>query len=252
MTEFVAPAKVTWYLEVTGRRGDGLHELRAEMVTVALGDRLEIDGGGDSLRLEGPYSGLPIDENNLIPRALALVGRRAGVVVHKEIPPGGGLGGGSADAGAILRWAGGVSATQALTLGADVPFCQLGGRAQVGGVGEVLTELPFEARDLTLVLLSFGVSTAAVYAAYDELLATGGRLDGRNHLTAAARRVEPRLATTMDWLEATLGDRVHLCGSGSTLFIEGHLEAGIERWDVEGPEGLVQFRQTTTTPKSAS
>jgi hypothetical protein len=45
---------------------------------------------------------------------------------------------------------------------------------------------------------------------------------------------------------------VHLAGSGSTLFVEGHLESGIDTWDVMGPEGLVQFRQTTTTPKEAS
>jgi hypothetical protein len=55
----------------------------------------------------------------------------------------------------------------------------------------------------------------------------------------------------MDWLAATLGDRVHLAGSGSTLFVEGHLEHGVNTWDVMGPEGVVQFCQTTTTPKSA-
>jgi 4-diphosphocytidyl-2-C-methyl-D-erythritol kinase len=247
--ELLAPAKVTWYLEVTGRRANGWHELRAEMLTVDLADRLEVEEGGDSLRLEGPYSGLPTDERNLVRGALRLVGRRAGVVVHKSIPPGGGLGGGSADAGAILRWAGGVSALEALTLGADVPFCQVGGRALVEGVGEAVTELPFEPRKLTLVLLSFGVDTAACYAAYDELAASGERPSGRNHLAAAARRVEPRLAATMDWLEATLGGRVHLCGSGSTLFVEGHLESGVETWEVTGPEGMVQFRQTTATPK---
>jgi hypothetical protein len=67
----------------------------------------------------------------------------------------------------------------------------------------------------------------------------------------AARLVEPRLAETMDWLGATLEDRVHLAGSGSTLFVEGHLEEGVDAWDVTGPEGVVHFRQTTTTPKEA-
>ncbi len=62
---------------------------------------------GDYLRIEGPFSKVSIDENNLVTRALSVVGRRAGVSVHKAIPPGGGLGGGSADAAAILRWAGG-------------------------------------------------------------------------------------------------------------------------------------------------
>jgi 4-diphosphocytidyl-2-C-methyl-D-erythritol kinase len=251
MIEVLAPAKLTWFLEVTGRRDNGWHTLRSEMVTLDVADRLEIDPDGDYLRLEGPYSGLPVDESNLVARTLALVGRRAGVTVHKAIPPGGGLGGGSADAAAMLRWAGGVSNDQALSLGGDVPFCQLGGRALVEGVGEVLTPLSYERRAVTLALLSFGVNTAACYQAFDELTADGEKPEGRNHLEQAARRVEPRLGETMDWLRATLGSRVHLAGSGSTLFVEGHLESDVSTWDAMGPEGLVQFRQTFTTPSEA-
>ena len=55
----------------------------------------------------------------------------------------------------------------------------------------------------------------------------------------------------MDWLSATFEDRVQLAGSGSTMFVEGHLEPGVDSWDVMGPEGIVRFRQTTTTPKEA-
>jgi 4-diphosphocytidyl-2-C-methyl-D-erythritol kinase len=251
MTELRAPAKLTWFLEITGRRADGMHELRAEMLSVDFCDRLEIEEDGDFLHLEGPYSNVVPHEDNLVSRALRLVNRRAGVTLHKFIPPGGGLGGGSSDAGALLRWAGGVSHDDALTLGGDVPFCQVGGRALVEGVGERVSELPFERRDVTLILLSFGVNTAQCYQAFDELVAAGDAPTGRNHLEAASRRVEPRLAETMDWLSATLGDRVHLAGSGSTLFVEGHLETDVDSWDVMGPEGVVQFRQTTTTPKEA-
>ena len=251
MIERLAPAKLTWFLEITGRRADGMHELRAEMVSVDFGDRLEIDEDGDYLRLQGPYANVVANEDNLVSRALRLVNRRAGVTLHKFVPPGGGLGGGSSDAGAILRWAGGVSRDEAVSLGGDVPFCQEGGRALVEGVGERISELPFEKRDVTLILLSFGVNTTECYRAFDQLVDAGERPVGRNHLEAAARRVEPRLAETMDWLSGTLGDRVHLAGSGSTLFVEGHLEVGLDSWDVTGPEGLVQFRQTTTTPKEA-
>jgi 4-diphosphocytidyl-2-C-methyl-D-erythritol kinase len=250
MIELAAPAKLTWFLEITGRRDDGMHELRAEMLSLDFSDRLEIEDG-DYLRLEGPYSHVVANEDNLVSRALQLVGRRAGVTLHKFIPPGGGLGGGSSDAGAVLRWAGGVSNEAAVTLGGDVPFCQIGGRALVEGVGEQINELPYERRDVTLVLLSFGVNTDQCYKAFDELVASGNAPSGRNHLEAAARLVEPRLAQTMDWLAATLGDRVHLAGSGSTLFVEGHLEVGVDAWDVTGPEGVVHFRQTTTTPKEA-
>ncbi|HEY5266677.1 MAG TPA: 4-(cytidine 5'-diphospho)-2-C-methyl-D-erythritol kinase [Acidimicrobiales bacterium] len=251
MTQLLAPAKLTWFLEITGTREDGYHEIRAEMLTLDFEDRLELDEAGDYLRLEGPFSGVPLDEHNMVTRALGLVGRRAGVTLHKVIPPGGGLGGGSANAAAILRWAGGVSATDALSLGGDVPFCQVGGRALVEGVGERVNPLAFEARKVTLVLLGFGVNTRDCYEAYDELAASGVKPEGRNHLEAAARLVEPRLATTMDWLRATLGERVHLAGSGSTLFVEGHLENDLTTWDVQGPEGSVQFHQTNTTPKEA-
>jgi 4-diphosphocytidyl-2-C-methyl-D-erythritol kinase len=251
MIKLRAPAKLTWFLEIIGRRDDGYHQLRAEMVTLDFADRLTLDEAGDYLRVEGPFSSVPVGPDNLVARALALVGRRAGVTVHKVVPPGGGLGGGSADAGAILRWAGGVGVESALSLGADVPFCQVGGRALVEGVGERVSELDFEERKLTLVLVDFPVDTRAVYAAYDELVARGERPQGRNHLAAAARTVSPRLARTWDWLAATLGERVHLAGSGSTLFVEDHLEQGVPTWQVEGPEGLVSFRQCVTTPKEA-
>lgn len=251
MRELLAPAKLTWYLEVGARRADGLHELRAEMVSLDFADRVLIDGAEDYVRFAGRFSSLALDDDNLVTRALGLVGRRAGVTVEKFVPPGGGLGGGSADAAAILRWAGGVSADVALTLGGDVPFCQLGGRALVEGAGEVLTALAHEERAVTLALLSFGVNTRECYQAFDELCARGDRPTGRNHLVAAARLVEPRLAETMDWLRATLGERVQLAGSGSTLFVEGHLEQGVETWDVVGPAGLVTFLQTTTTPREA-
>ncbi|HQU26546.1 MAG TPA: 4-(cytidine 5'-diphospho)-2-C-methyl-D-erythritol kinase [Acidimicrobiales bacterium] len=251
MTRLEAPAKLTWTLEVTGRRDDGRHELCAEMVALAFGDHLELDEGGDGLTVVGPYSAVPVDGTNLVARALALVGRQAGVTLVKQIPPGGGLGGGSSDAAAILRWAGGVTAEAALALGADVPFCQVGGRALVEGVGERVTPLAFAAREVTLVLTGLHLDTGAVYSAYDELVASGERPGGRNHLEAAARRVEPRLSTVMDWLGATLGERVHLAGSGSSLFLEGHLEPGLATWEVPGPEGPVRFRQTTTVPRGA-
>ena len=134
MIELMAHAKLTWNLEITGRRDDGYHELRSEMTTISLHDVLFVDEHTDHLEVLSPFAAeIAIDEGNLIVRALRLVGRRAGVRVEKSIPVGGGLGGGSADAAAILRWAGGVSNELAVTLGGDVPFCQRGGRALVEG-----------------------------------------------------------------------------------------------------------------------
>lgn len=249
MIELVAPAKLTWFLEITGVRGDGYHELRSEMVTLDFADRLMVDPDGDYVRLVVANPDIPLDGSNLVARALRLVGRRAGVTIEKVIPPGGGLGGGSADAGAILRWAGGVSARDAATLGGDVPFCQLGGRALVEGVGERLTPLAFEKRDVTLMMPGFPVSTRSCYEAFDELVADGTRPTGRNHLEEAAIRVEPRLGRTLGWLRAQYGREVELCGSGSTMFVEGTLGPDAVEWDVTGPEGTVRFRQTTTTPR---
>ena len=139
--------------------------------------------------------------------------------IDKRIPAGGGLGGGSADAAAVLRWAGVDDPAIAVRLGADVPFCVRGGRARVTGVGEILEPLAPEPRVFTLVLPPFGCSTAAVYRAWDELGGPTG--PGGNDLEPAALAVEPRLAAWRDRLGDATGEQPHLAGSGSTWFVEG-------------------------------
>ncbi len=241
----LAPAKLTVSLAVTGVRPDGFHQLDAEMVTLDLADELvvEPDGEGLSLVFDGPPQ-IPLDTGpaNLVSRALAACGRRAGVAVTKRIPVGGGLGGGSADAAAILRWAGVDDPGVALALGSDVPFCVAGGRARVRGVGEQVTPLPFRPCSYALVLPPFGVETAAVYRAWDALGGGSGGdpgggppaaappgppagpppppVAGRNELTAAALLVEPRLAAWRDALAEVTGVPAVLAGSGSTWFAD--------------------------------
>jgi 4-diphosphocytidyl-2-C-methyl-D-erythritol kinase len=248
MSVVLAPAKLTWFLEVAKTRDSGWHELRSEMVTLSLCDELEIDETGDYVMMSGETNGVEAGPNNLVSRALSLVNKSVGVALTKNIPTGGGLGGGSADAGAILRWAGGVSADAALTLGSDVPFCQIGGRALVEGLGERVTSLEFIARPVTLALLDFGVSTKAVYQLFDDLELAGESRDPRNHLTRAAQLVEPRVGIAQAWLAAEFGEEVVLAGSGSTLFIEGHLRTDVNQWEVESPVGRVRLRQVQTTP----
>ncbi|MGN6693428.1 MAG: 4-(cytidine 5'-diphospho)-2-C-methyl-D-erythritol kinase, partial [Aquihabitans sp.] len=142
-----------------------------------------------------------------------------------RIPAGAGLGGGSADAAAVLRWAGFDDAERAATLGADVPFCVRGGRARVTGIGEVLEPLDHADRTFTLVTPPFGCSTPAVYRAWDDL--GGPRADGPNDLEAAALVVAPELAEWRDRLAAATGQVPVLAGSGSTWFVEGaHPDAG--------------------------
>ncbi|MGZ4693724.1 MAG: 4-(cytidine 5'-diphospho)-2-C-methyl-D-erythritol kinase [Acidimicrobiales bacterium] len=225
-----APAKLTRSLQITGVRDDGLHLIDAEMVAIDLVDDLEVStaaDGREQVVVVHAESGEPLDVGdpgqNLVHRALVAVGRRAQVTVRKRIPAGAGLGGGSADAAAVLRWAGWTGTrdqlAQAAELGADVAFCLVGGRARVTGMGEIVEPLPFVPLELTLVLPPFGCSTPAVYRMWDELGGPTG--DGPNDLEPAALAVEPRLAEWRDRLGHTTGREPCLAGSGSTWFVEG-------------------------------
>lgn len=216
-----AAAKLTLSLRVTGVRADGFHEIDAEMVSLNFCDELRIDPAGHSLTVDGPFAaGITDDGSNLVARALQLAGRRAGVHLTKNIPHGAGLGGGSADAAAILRWAGFDDLIAASRLGADVPFCMVGGRARVTGIGEIITPLEFRALDVTLVVPPLFVSTPATYRAWDALPAHL-QSTGRNDLEAAACVVEPRLAEWKERITAACGVTPTLAGSGSTWFVDG-------------------------------
>ena len=214
-----APAKLTVSLRVTGVRPDGYHLIDAEMVALDLADELEL-GPGDDLEVVGA-SGLavPADDDNLVRRALRAVGRTASVRLVKRVPAGAGLGGGSADAAAILRWAGCDDVGVAASLGADVPFCVRGGRARVTGIGDVIEPLAPVDRTFTLLTPPFGVSTPAVYRAWDDL--GGPTVAGPNDLEPAALVAEPRLAEWRDRLGDATGLAPVLAGSGSTWFVEG-------------------------------
>jgi 4-diphosphocytidyl-2-C-methyl-D-erythritol kinase len=215
----LAPAKLTLDLRVTGVRADGYHELDAEMVTLSLADELVIDDEGDGLTVEGTGTGLydlGDPQQNLVVRALAAVARRAAVRLTKHIPVGAGLGGGSADAAAVLRWAGCRDLALAARLGSDVPFCVTGGRARVRGAGEVVDPLAHVECDYLLLLPPFGISTVDVYRAWDEAPSA----EGPNALCGAALAVEPRLAPWRDALGDLTGEEPVLAGSGSTWFVE--------------------------------
>ena len=212
-----ARAKLTVSLRVTGVRQDGLHLIDAEMVSLDLHDTLTFSDG-DGLEVVGEPAA-PADEDNLVRRALRAVGRSAHVRLDKRIPAGAGLGGGSADAAAVFRWAEVDDLDLAATVGADVAFCVVGGRARVTGIGEVVDPLPFEARTYTLLTPPLFCSTPAVYRAWDELGGPTG--DHGNDLEPAALAVEPGLAEWRDRLGDATGQRPRLAGSGSTWFVEG-------------------------------
>lgn len=216
-----APAKLTLSLRLKGVRADGLHLIDAEMVSLAWADTITITPGSQGLSADGPFAaGTPLDDTNLVARALLLAGRDAAVHLHKNIPHGGGLGGGSSDAAAVLRWAGYTDVIGASRLGADVSFCLVGGRARVGGIGEIVEPLPFEPLDITLVIPPLTASTPSVYRAWDDL--GGPTADGPNDLEPAALAVEPRLARWRDRIAEAAGQRPVLAGSGATWFLLGH------------------------------
>jgi 4-diphosphocytidyl-2-C-methyl-D-erythritol kinase len=225
VTRVIAPAKLTLSLAVTGVRPDGYHELRAEMVALSLADELIITEGSTGLTVTAEpgtrAESLEADRDNLITRALAAVGRAASVHVVKRIPLGGGLGGGSSDAAAVLRWAGCADSTIAIGLGSDVPFSLRGGRADVAGIGEVVTPLEFVRREFLLLIPPFGVDTRRVYAAWDERERDGRTSRRANALTEAALQAEPRLGPWRDALGELTGGEPELAGSGSTWFVEG-------------------------------
>ncbi len=224
-TELFAPAKLTLSLRVTGVRPDGFHEIDAEMVSLDLGDRLVVaEGAGlEVVGVEG--AGLEIDaDDNLVARALRLAGRTAHVRIEKAVAAGAGLGGGSSDAAAILRWAGFDDLVAAASIGADVAYCLVGGRARVTGMGEVVEVLPFEERVFTLLTPPLACPTPAVYRRWDELGGPCG--DHGNDLEPAAVDLVPELVRWRDDLADATGQRPRLAGSGSTWFVEGGYPGG--------------------------
>jgi 4-diphosphocytidyl-2-C-methyl-D-erythritol kinase len=231
--ELLAPAKLTIGLRITGRRDDGYHFIDAEMVSLDLHDVISIDPARAGLSVSGRYAaGVPLDESNLVARALQLIGRRAEVTVDKRIPHGGGLGGGSSDAAAVLRWGGVTDLTAAAGIGADVAFCLVGGRARVRGIGEIVDQLPYIDRVVTLVVPPLTVSTPAAYRAWDRL--GGPTAEGPNDLEPAAIAVAPELARWRDRVGDLSGEQPILAGSGSTWFVHGQHGDALAELNDEG------------------
>jgi 4-diphosphocytidyl-2-C-methyl-D-erythritol kinase len=181
-----ACAKVNYALEVRGLRGDGYHEISSVLQSVSLADELEIERSRGGFELFFEPEGVEIGplEENTVYKAWALLWEVSGhelptrIRLHKKIPAGAGLGGGSADAAAVLvgmneLFGLGLDAEKLRTIGArigaDVPFCLSGGTALAQGVGEILTPLPAPpAHRLLIAKPERGADTGGIYRAYDE------------------------------------------------------------------------------------
>lgn len=186
MISEVAFAKINLYLEVTGKRPDGYHDLVSVMQTVSLADTLTFRAcEGNAAHLFCDAAGLPTDGKNLVIRAanafFAVYGAAFGVEItlQKRIPAAAGLGGGSADAAATLRglnrmagcpFSPGKLREIALAVGADVPFLVEGGTALCRGIGERIAPAQNRADGVFVVAIrGEGVSTPAAFAELDRL-----------------------------------------------------------------------------------
>ncbi len=251
----LAPAKVNLFLRIIGQRPDGYHLLDSLMAPVSLYDEIEITaertGGTEPhIRVRCNDPTIPTDQSNLAYRAAALlcqeagIGARLAITLHKSIPAGAGLGGGSSDAAAVLKALNhafllGLNTDHlcrlAAQLGADVPFfvpCQM---TRVGGIGEILTPLPaLPQRWLVLVIPGFPVSTPWAYQRFDALPPNLLRgidrtppLDPKqwpdtalfvNDLERAVLPEHPLIADRKRQLSALGAEVALMSGSGSAVF----------------------------------
>ncbi len=167
-------AKVNWSLRVTGKRADGYHDLETLFQTISLHDTITITGAvRTTISCDDPH--VPCDETNLAVRAAVAIGAPpVHIELQKRIPAGGGLGGGSSNAAAVLLSLDAMFAMHtpgerlhelALSLGSDVPFFLEGGTAYATGRGEALTPLTAAAPiPLLLVFPEERVSTAEAFS----------------------------------------------------------------------------------------
>ncbi|HJU11093.1 MAG TPA: 4-(cytidine 5'-diphospho)-2-C-methyl-D-erythritol kinase [Candidatus Binataceae bacterium] len=176
-----APAKINLFLRVTGRRADAYHELDSIFVPVSIYDRVDIElhrSHTASVQLRCDSDSIPADERNLAFRAASeflsrfVIRAEVGITLHKAIPVGAGLGGGSSDAGTVLgMMAGlcGIADLQPLVsvaerLGADVPFFLNPQPSRVRGIGEQIEALPLTTQPIFLIAVPpIEVSTALVF-----------------------------------------------------------------------------------------
>jgi 4-diphosphocytidyl-2-C-methyl-D-erythritol kinase len=256
-----APAKLNLFLHVTGRRSDGYHELQTLFQLIDLCDSLEISGRSDG-RIErsvGPQD-VPAEADLSVRAARALqgasgTGQGATLAVHKRIPQGGGLGGGSSDAATALLvlnslWGCGLSvdelAALGLPLGADVPVFVRGASAWAEGVGERLTPLALPERWYVIIHPQVHVSTREVFQSAaltrnSPLITPRAFFEsgGRNDCEPVVRRLVPEVDAALGWLERSAP--AHLTGTGSCVFSVFDSAAAAERLAARVPDRWRSF-----------
>ncbi|MBE3586903.1 MAG: 4-(cytidine 5'-diphospho)-2-C-methyl-D-erythritol kinase [Thermoanaerobacter sp.] len=272
--EVLARAKINLTLDVKGLLPGGYHELETVMQSVDLCDRLVFTPRSRGLEIQTDSELIPAGPENLIYRAAELLQevtgcrRGAHIFLFKNIPVAAGLGGGSADAAATLvalneLWSLGLSRDELLTLasrvGADVPFCLVGGTVLARGKGELITPLkPLPPLGVVLVTPPLAVPTAQIYREYDRLLpgvhpdtsamvAAIEKGDAAavaaflgNALEPVTTALYPRVNAVKEALQAAGAPGVVMSGSGPTVLglcrdeeearrVAGRLDPGLGR-----------------------
>ena len=238
---FPAPGKLNLLLHVLGRRNDGMHELQTVFRLIDRQDRVRIRLRADGeIRRDRPLPGIA-PEDDLCIRAARLLKTETGtpqgtdLCVEKDLPLGGGLGGGSSDAATVLLvlnrlWNTGLSRAAlmrlGLQLGADVPLFVFGRNALGEGLGEQLTALPLPSAWYLVLVPPVNVATASIFS--DNTLTRNTKALrippffrglGNNDLEAVAVRRHPEIGTHLDWLRRRRSD-ARMTGSGACVFAE--------------------------------
>jgi 4-diphosphocytidyl-2-C-methyl-D-erythritol kinase len=234
-----APAKLNLFLHVTGRRADGYHDLESLFVALDFGDMVTLERRDDgAIRRRIDLPGVPAAADLALRAAQALqreTGSRCGVdiSIDKRIPQGGGLGGGSSDAAAVLlalnrlwdlRLPRAALMRIGRTLGADVPFFVFGSPAIARGVGELLTAVSLPPAWAAVLSPAVVVPTATIFAAPELTRSTpSAKMDvfsegyGRNDLQAIAVARFPDIAAALAAL-AQRSPSARMTGSGGSVF----------------------------------
>lgn len=260
-----APAKINLFLHVIGRRADGYHLLQSAFRMLDRSDWITLAVRADNeIRRTSTLDGVP-PEHDLVVRAARLLQQRAGVKlgvdieVEKQLPMGGGLGGGSSDAASVLLalnvlW--GVNAERetlqrwAIELGADVPFFIFGRSAFVEGIGERMQPIELEAAWYVVVEPDVAVPTAEIFSDQELtrntepiIIASFPGSPVRNDLQPVVCKRYPAVASAVEMLGA-LGE-ARMSGSGACVFLAcksesdaqaalAKLPAGTRAWVARG------------------
>jgi 4-diphosphocytidyl-2-C-methyl-D-erythritol kinase len=233
-----AYAKINLALHLRGRRADGYHDIETLFAFVDQGDVLSArPAAQDSVTMAGEFAGAVGDPfGNLVARALAALPRDNGIAItlEKNLPVAAGLGGGSADAGAVFRIVREMHGLpdnweqRAEKLGADVPACVNSEMALGSGTGTQLSPVENDLAGLPVLLANprMALATGPVFAAWDGQdhgpLPTGSARtiaqEGRNDMEAGAISLCPPIADVLAALRQTEAWCVRMSGSGATCF----------------------------------